>query len=138
MKKKILILSLAALILVLGLVFRNRLIRTYVVLFDDHLRAYAAQMLEHPGDASGRYGFWKTSCFPEAGMVEFRTGGWGLGSGTTYQGFYYAADDTHKAYGAASVPMEISGETASWTDGTDNHGTSVRIAENWFWYSAAF
>jgi hypothetical protein len=138
MKKKALILCLIALVLILGLIFRNRFIRLYVRLFDDRLEAYAVQMLEENERSSGRYGLWKTVCIPAAGMVEFRTGGWGLTPAATYQGFYYAADNAHRAFGAADVPIEIAGDTASWTDGTDNRGTSVRITENWFWYTASF
>ena len=137
MKKKVPVLCLIALVLILSLIFRNRFIRLYVRLFDDRLEAYAVQMLEGTERSSGKYGLWKTVCIPEAGMVEFHTGGWGLAPASTYQGFYYAADDVHRAFGAADVPVEIAGKTASWTDGTDNHGTSVRIAENWFWYTAS-
>ena len=141
MKKKLIIICLIVIILVLGLVFRDHLIRAYVSLFHDRLETYAVQQLAGNEKASDRYGVWKTSSYPADGMVEFHTGGWGLAPSSTYKGFYYSADNTHKLFSAAyedTTSMEIDGDRASWTDGTDNHGISVRIEENWFWFEASF
>lgn len=140
MKKKILIICIVVLLL-LALIFRGALIRTYVSLFHESLEAYASQCLSGGEKTTGKYGLWKTSSYPEDGMVEFRTGGFGLAPSSTYKGFYYSEDNTHKVFSAAdedAVTMEISGDSAYWSDGTDNHGKSVRITENWFWYEASF
>lgn len=139
MKKKIIVIASIVLVavIVLGLAFRDNLTRGYVSLFQNKLEAYAVDMLDSE-QTTGNYGAWETTCYPEEGMVEFLTGGWGVAPSTTYKGFYYSADDTHKAFSGIRATMEVDGDKAIWTDGTDNHGTSVRIAENWFWYEASF
>ena len=52
-----------------------------------------------------------------------------------YYGFYYSPDDEPAAFQNADVPLEETdaGEW-SWTDGTDNRGTTKRITEKWFYY----
>ena len=141
MKKKLIAICLIAFIFILELVFRDHLIRAYVSLFHSQLEVYATQMLAGSEKTSDRYGVWKTSSYPEDSMVEFHTGGWGIAPASTYKGFYYSADNTHKLFSAAyedTTSMETDGDRASWTDGTDNHGFSVRIARNWFWFEASF
>lgn len=140
-KKKAVIVSVLLLLVVLGLIFQDSLIRAYVSLCSGSLEAYAEQMLENSEKTSGRYGLWKATSYPAESMVEFRTGGFGLAPSSTYKGFYYAADNVHKPFSAAysdALSMVIDGDHAVWTDGTDNNGTSVRIAENWFWFRASF
>lgn len=141
MKKKAIVICTIILVIILSLAFQDNLIRAYVSLGREKLESYALQMLEPSERASDSYGVWKTSCYPEDRMVEFHTGGWGLAPSSTYKGFYYSADDTHKLFSAAyadTVSMEIDGDNASWTDGTDNHGISIRIMKNWFWFEASF
>lgn len=141
MKKKNVVLCLVIAVLILGLIFQDGLIRSWVSLCKGKLETYAVRMLDNSENTSGSYGIWKTKCYPEDSMVEFWTGGWGLAPSSTYKGFYYSADNTHKLFSAAyedAVSMEINGDHASWTDGTDNHGISIRIAEKWFWFEASF
>ena len=141
MKKKTIIICLVMIALFFGLVFKDNLIRSYVSICHGKLETYASGMLESNGETRGNYGIWETSCYPEDGMVEFFTGGWGLVPSSTYKGFYYSADNTHKLFSAAyteTTAMEVDGDFASWNDGTDNHGTSIRIMENWFWFEASF
>ena len=140
-KKSALIITAVVLaLLLLGAAFKETLIRTYVSLADDSLKSYAEEQLAG-SERTGRYGAWKTTAYPDEGMVEFMTGGFGLAPSSTYKGFYYAADDTHKLFSAAyaeHTTMEVNGDHMTWTDGTDNHGSSTRITENWFWYEASF
>ena len=141
MKKKTLLMCAILLVIILGLVFQDNLIRSYVSLRHEKLEIYALQMLESADKATDTYGVWKTTCYPKDGMVEFHTEGWGLSPSSTYKGFYYSSDDTHKQFSAANedaVSMEIDGDNALWTDGTDNHGISIRIMKNWFWFEASF
>ena len=140
MKKKWIAICLIIALLASCLFFQNHLLRTYVSLCHEDLEHYAVQLLDSSVSETDHYGIWKTWSHPEAGMVEFLTGGWGLAPSSTYQRFYYSADDTHQIFSAAgdSVSMEIEGDRASWTDGTDNHGTSIRITEKWFWFEASF
>lgn len=141
MKKKFIAICLVVAVIVLGLIFKDDLIQSYILFCHDDLETYAIQRLDGNEKTTDKYGVWKTKCYPLDGMVEFWTGGWGLAPGSTYKGFYYAADDTHKIFSAAyedTVSMEIDGDNATWTDGTDNHGISIRIITKWFWFEASF
>ena len=112
MKKKVIAIFLVIVVAILGLAFKDNLIRTYVALCHEDLEAYAVQFLGGNERTSGKYGVWKTSCYPDSGMVEFHTGGWGLAPSATYKGFYYSANNTHQLFSAAyedKVSMEIDG-----------------------------
>ena len=135
MKKKVIAIILIIVVAILGLAFKDNLIRTYVAAYNEDLEAYEVQFLDGNERTSDQYGIWKTSCYPDDGMVEFYTGGWGLAPSSTYKGFYYSSDNTHQLFSAAYediTSMKIDRDHATWTDGTDNHGTSTRITENWF------
>ncbi len=141
-KKKIvrtLIIIAVILLLLSAIIFQNSLVRLYVRIFHGPLEDFAVELLtEDPPRYSPRYGPWDARCLVERGMVEFSTGGYGLVPSTTYFGFYYSADDVHIPFQGADYPMVVDGDVATWTDGTDNHGTSTRIMENWFWFEASF
>ena len=139
--RKSLVIMIVILILLFGMIFRERLIQAYVVVAREHLVSYAENLLDSDDRQSDRYGFWKVRSYPEEQLVEFHTGGFGLVPSSTYKGFYYSADNAHKVFSVADesiAMMDIEGDRATWTDGTDNHGTSMRIIENWFWYEASF
>lgn len=133
--------AIVVIILLLGLIFREKLIQTYVVVMRAHLVTYAENLLDHDDRKSDRYGFWEVRSYPEEQMVEFHIGGFGLAPSSTYKGFYYSAENVHNVFSVADkslATMDIEGDYATWTDGTDNHGTSLRITSNWFWYEASF
>ena len=139
--RKRLVIVPVVLFLLLCMIFREKLIQTYVVVARKNLVAYAENLLDSDDRQSDRYGFWKVRSYPEEQMVEFHTGGFGLAPSSTYKGFYYSADNVHKMFSVADkslTTMDIEGNHATWTDGTDNHGTSMRISDNWFWYEASF
>ena len=139
--RKRLLIMIVFLILLLGMIFRERLIQSYVGMVREHLETYAENLLDSDDRQSDRYGFWKVRSYPEDQMVEFHTGGFGLAPSSTYKGFYYSADNVHKVFSVADkslATMDVDGDHATWTDGTDNHGTSIRIIDNWFWYEASF
>jgi len=137
--KKLCLFLLTALVLTLYL-GRDYAVQLYVRTFESRLEDFAVEQLSQVGDSHpDSYGLWKISVLSEDSMVEFHTGGSGLAPSSTYKGFYYSPDDTHKAFGGADVHLEIKGDTATWLEmGTDNHGVSIRITENWFWYEASF
>lgn len=129
----------AVVILATCLLFYQPLTRIYVHLFHDHLQDYSETFLaESPGTSSQKYGLWKVTAHPEDNLVEFHTGGAGLVPNSSYEGFYYSADDVHLPFQGADVPLTIDGEIATWTDGTDNWGKSIRLRKNWFWFEAHF
>ena len=130
------------LVLVLALLFcfHNPMIRTYIGLRQPQLTAFSETMLNADGNfAAGKYGPWKVCAYPESGMVEFRTGGYGLVPSSTYEGFYYSREDIHLPFqGNTDLTMEPREGYATWNDGYGNWGKSWRIFEHWYWYQAYF
>ena len=117
----------------------NAIIKAYVHLRQDHLITYCQKLL-NSGEESATYGLWDVSVYPEEGMVEFHTGGSGIGSETRYEGFYYSATDEHMPLFGADLPMDVYEPTGTgyWTDGTDNHGSSQRFQKYFYWFEAYF
>lgn len=141
MKKKRILMFLVIAVIVLGLVFKDKLIKTYVIVFHANLEEYSENLLDNREIRGSSYGLWDVDVCHEDNMVEFMTGGFGLAPSSTYKGFYYSADNVHKVFSSADasiVPLEIDGDQATWTDGTDNHGISIRIMDKWFWFEASF
>ena len=71
-------------------------------------------------------------------ILAFHTSGFGLAPSSHYRGLYYSPDDTPVPFQNASVPLEPSETGWTWTDGTDNHGTTCRIAPCWYTFEAHF
>lgn len=88
--------------------------------------------------ASDHYGFWKVNCYPEDELVEIRTGGAGLVFNSTYLGFYYSPDNTHKVFQGADIPLNVNENLADWYGEGDNWGRSTRLVDKWFWFEANF
>ena len=78
--------------------------------------------------------------FPgEAPIVQFSSGGWGLVPSGTYHGFYYSESGRPAAYQNVDLELvPVSDTEWTWTDGTDNGGSTRRISEHWFSYKAWF
>ena len=115
------------------------LVRGYVLGNQGKLEQYAAEALQQ-GNA-GSYGLWSVWVDEEAGVVYFHTGGSGLAPGSTYEGFYYAPDDSPVAYYSPEAPLDIQGDTAYWRDpdpNSDNWGKSTKICDHWYWFEAHF
>jgi len=138
MKKRIKYMLLAVVLVVFcGFLFRDSLVRTYVKLDHVRLEQYAKTLLAEEGEVD-RWGIWEVDCYPEQGVVEFHTWAFGLVPSAVYEGFYYSADNRHHISVIGGYPMEGSGDSATWSDGTDNGGESTRFKENWFWFRAWF
>lgn len=140
MKKKVVWIVVGAILLlaVFGFVFRKGLIRSYVKVNHDRLEQFAEELIS--GERTDRsYGLWQVDCYPEQGVVEFTTGGFGLTPGSNYEGFYYASSNAHCSAFGSGLPVRVDGDHAAWSEaGTDNRGTSIRITECWFWFEAWF
>lgn len=122
-------------------VFKNKIIQVYVATFHNSLETYSENLLDDRSTVNDTYGLWKVDINHEYNTVEFMTGSFGLVPSSTYKGFYYSADNSHKVFSVANhwaTPLEVNGDYATWTDGTDNHGTSTRIIDKWFWFEASF
>ncbi len=127
------------LVILFCLLIPNSLVELYVTTCHSSLESYCEDLLDSYTEITGtRYGPWRVTVYPEDGMVEFHTGGAGLAPGATYAGFYYSSENVHIPFQGADLPMEDWYGTAHWTDGTDNHGSSHRMMEKWFWFEASF
>lgn len=60
MKKKVIAIFLVIAVAILGLAFKDNLIRTYVALCHEDLEAYAVRFLDGDERTSSKYGVWKT------------------------------------------------------------------------------
>jgi len=124
--------------MLLSLLCYTSLTQLYVSVFHAQLECYAQQLLTENVSMTQRYGLWKVTVYPEAGMVEFHTGGSGLVPDSTYEGFYYSAEDCHIPFQNANFPIDVNIDSGRWTGEGDNCGTSRRIREKWFWFQASF
>ena len=145
----------ATALLLVVLCGQDMLAKTYVNVFHKHLESYAEELLDKAQNASvgdvnvymhdedelymtDTYGFWKVSCYPDDNMVEFDVGGKGLVFNSTYWGFYYSPDNTHKVFQGADIPLNVNENLADWYGEGDNWGKSIRLLDKWFWYEASF
>ena len=148
----------AFLLIIIAFLFlfaQDLLVKTYVKVFHSQLESYAQELLDRAekateGDVSvylngdseiymvDRYGFWKVNCYPEDGLVEFHTGGAGLVANSTYEGFYYSQDNSHKVFQSADISLNVNKNLADWYGEGDNWGKSTRLMEKWFWFEANF
>ena len=129
----------AAVTIFVSLFAQDLLVKTYVKVFHNHLENYAENLLETSvSTALDRYGFWKVTCYPEDELVEFHTGGAGLVFNSTYLGFYYSPDNTHKVFQGADIPLNVNKDLADWYGEGDNWGRSTRLLDKWFCYEANF
>ena len=85
------------------------------------------------------YGNWQVAYYAEASAVEFQTNSFGLGSSTTYEGFYYSEND--RLIGFQGVELEFLQDGDGWiwqeTSG-DNCDRTERIMAHWYWFKMSF
>ncbi|MBQ2902553.1 MAG: helix-turn-helix transcriptional regulator [Agathobacter sp.] len=144
----------ATALLLICLLGQDLIAKTYVMVFHKNLESYAEELLDKVEDASvndeniysadnglylvDKYGFWEVTCYSSNGMVEFMVGGKGLVFNSTYWGFYYSPDNTHKVYQGADIPLNVNNDLADWYGEGDNWGKSIRLRDKWFWFEASF
>ncbi len=144
----------ATALLLVCLLGQDLIAKTYVMAFHSHLEKYAEELLDraesvgvkdenvYPGNDGvyvvDKYGFWDVTCYTTDNMVEFSVGGKGLVFNSTYWGFYYSPDNTHKVYHGADIPLNVNKDLADWYGEGDNWGKSMRLRDKWFWYEASF
>ena len=115
-------------------------ISLFVTLHQRDLEQIAADCLTQSGAPDRYRGVRVEGVFPgEAPIVQFSSGGWGLVPSGTYQGFYYSESGQPAAYQNVDLELvPVSDTEWTWTDGTDNGGSTRRISEHWFSYKAWF
>ena len=130
----------SVMLVLMGMFGQDVLAKTYVQVFHKQLENYAEEVLDKTEDEilNSRYLFWETACYASDEMIEFKVGGAGLVFNSTYWGFYYSADNTHKVFQGADIPLNINGDLADWYGEGDNWGKSIRLLDKWFWYEASF
>ena len=71
--------------------------------------------------------------------IDFSRGGAGIGSGTSYVGFFYTPDNDITAVWCAGGPLTPSGDGYAWQqeDG-DNRYYTEHICGNFYYYEASF
>ena len=112
------------------------LVRTYVVVNQDRLEAYAENLLE--SGQNGTFGPWDVTAYPELGIVEFQATAHGLVPESTYEGFYYSASGEHVSFPGFANQDHNLGIDALFLDlaeNSDNFQTSTQFAPNWFWFA---
>lgn len=143
MKKKQFLWAGVCLLLVAALVLISARRSTPEFFFSQHreeLQAAAEQVLA-AGSAEGvavegveLIDFWPGP----APIIEFTTSGFGLAPSSHYEGIYYSPSDTPAPFQNTQDPLLESETGWSWTDGTDNHGSTTRIAPCWYTFEAHF
>lgn len=72
-------------------------------------------------------------------IVEFDQGGSGLVSSSTYYGFYYSENDIPASFQNSSKELtEYEKNKWSWKGVGDNHGSTIKIRDNWYYFEASF
>ena len=75
-------------------------------------------------------------------VVEFSCGGAGVGSGTSYVGFYYSSNNDMTAVWCApssASQLKPSGDGYEWQEsGGDNRYYTQKICDNFYYYEASF
>ena len=74
-------------------------------------------------------------------VVDFSCGGAGVGSGTSYCGFYYSANNNMDAIWCAPPATELTpaGDGFAWQEeGGDNRYYTEKICEYFYYYEASF
>lgn len=85
------------------------------------------------------YKGWNVTYWKENGMVEFKKGVFGIGSSTTYKGFYYSPTDEPLGFQGTNIKFEKKGKGWKWKEKKgDNWEYTERIMSNWFKFEIHF
>ncbi len=72
-------------------------------------------------------------------IVQFMVKGYGLAPSSTYVGFYYSESDIPAAFQNENYQLSKKGENKwEWTGTGDNHGTTIKLRNNWYYFEASF
>lgn len=85
-----------------------------------------------------RYGNFCVTSWNDGTMIQFETQSVGLGSASSYKGFYYICGDKPVGFQGTTVEFSKHDEGLYWTDGTDNWMYVESILPHWYWFEAHF
>lgn len=110
----------------------------YVQANQEALDQFAGGLMENlSGD--NEYNGWQATCYQDARMVEFITKGTGIGSSTTYEGFYYSEDDRPIGFQGTEIDFVQDDTGWSWEEENgDNRERTERISARWYWFQMNF
>lgn len=70
-------------------------------------------------------------------MVEFWCWSWGLVPSSTYKGFYYSENDEPIPFQGVAQKLVMDGDGWVWQEpGSDNHGYTEKIMDDWYYFEA--
>jgi len=140
-KKRILIVALILVVAAIGIlsnpkVRTNLFVRLYHEQIEEGLRVNAGV----PADDVVIFGYESVNTWEgEHSMTEFLIGSFGFGSGSTYYGCYYSPDDVPLAFHNTDVELTQDGhEYWEWQADGDNHGSTSKIMDYWYYFEAEF
>ena len=112
----------------------------YVQRHSTELMHYAESVIKDNNyNSTATYNGWDVSYWAESNMVEFLVKGFGLGSATTYEGFYYSPDDKPIGFQGADVDFEKESIGWRWEDSTgDNWNYTEKIIDRWYCFKMSF
>lgn len=89
-----------------------------------------------PADDTVLFGYkYVNSWDGEHPMTEFIITSWG----NTYYGCYYSPDDVPLAFQNTDMPLTQNGHDCwEWIAEGDNHGSTSKLIEHWYYFSASF
>ena len=118
----------------------NPTVINYVKRNSTELMNYAESVIKDNNyNSTATYNGWDVSYWAESNMVEFLVKGSGLGSATTYEGFYYSPDDKPIGFQGADVDFEKENIGWRWEDSTgDNWNYTEKIIDRWYWFKMSF
>ena len=141
-KRKWIIVAIAVLIVAVGCVYSipklrvNLFVHSYHELFEESLADSDAIHIGVPAEDAVLLGYdavngWKG----DHPMVEFVI----MSYGDTYYGCYYSPDDVPLAFQNTDVELTQDGHAYwDWEAEGDNHGSTSKIMERWYYFEASF
>ena len=137
MKKKITAVLLICVCLAGAVWCFNPKVRTNVFVA---LHSSSLEEAYQPGVYPARIGDKYLNDWPgEHPMAEFTLSTFGLVPSTGYYGCYYSPDDVPRPFQNAPVPLVQTDDGRwEWTGEGDNHGTTSKIKDGWYYFEAHF
>lgn len=110
----------------------------YVQTNQEALEQFAVGLMENPS-GDNEYNGWQVTCYGDARMVEFVIRGTGVGSSTTYEGFYYSEDDCPIGFQGTEAGFVPDDTGWSWEEENgNNRERTERITARWYWFQMNF
>ena len=122
-------------LLLLCALCRPMIARSYLLSHAQEVQSFAEAKLALT-ETADHFGPFEVQVYPELGLVQFHTGGYGLVPESTYEGLYYSAAGTHVCF-PGFVPSEDYGATVLFRDtqeNSDNWQKSTQIMDYLYWF----